>query len=478
MHRTARVGLHRLTNVQRKRCFGLLRSAADVWSCALELNAWRRQRRDTPLVSLEALYRELTLAGPGAFGELDAVGARSVLRRFSDAWFSAAKRRKAGDLTIRFPRRRRGLMAVRWHHGVFRLQGRRLRLPAALGCDPLWVQLDREVPYPAEQVRSVTLLADGGRLWVDVTAEVPVATYPDTKRPDPDRVAGVDLGIIHPFAVAGPEGQALLVSGRAIRAEHRMHLADTKQRRRAVAKRAPMPGRRRSRRWQQYRRREQVVQGRYLRRVRQAMHEAARMVVDWAVEHRIGTLAVGDPRSVLTIPAGRRHNLRVRNNWRVGQLMAILHDKAELADISVRLVNERGTSSTCPNCRQHVARPAGRTTICKSCNTIGHRDLFAAAIIATRTPTDASGGLTTAAAVLPHVVTHRRAGRHLPGAGLSRRDPRRPHRSSPPSVTTGEAPRGSVGRLWPALPTTVGSRSPNPCGEESQSPLKSGLRTR
>jgi hypothetical protein len=29
----------------------------------------------------------------------------------------------------------------------------------------------------------------------------------------------VDLGIIHPYAVAGPDGQALLVSGRAIRAD-------------------------------------------------------------------------------------------------------------------------------------------------------------------------------------------------------------------------------------------------------------------
>ena len=33
---------------------------------------------------------------PGTFGELDSTGARSVLRRYSDAWFAAAARRKAG----------------------------------------------------------------------------------------------------------------------------------------------------------------------------------------------------------------------------------------------------------------------------------------------------------------------------------------------------------------------------------------------
>ena len=121
-------------------------------------------------------------------------------------------------------------MPLRYYHGTFTLDGGGCgsRSPAA-GC-ALWVRLDRNLPYPPEQVRSVTLVYDGGRLWVDVTAEVPVASYPAGQEPDPARVAGVDLGIIHPYAVAGTDGQGLLVSGRAVRAEHRMHLADTKAR--------------------------------------------------------------------------------------------------------------------------------------------------------------------------------------------------------------------------------------------------------
>ena len=246
----------------------------------------------------------MAASGPGTFAELDSDGARSVLRRFSDAWFAAAKRRKAGDLSARFPRRRRGLVPVRWYHGTFTLDGRRVRIPTAKGTAPLWVRLAREVPYPVEQVRSVTLLCEGGRLFLDVTAEVPVAVYPPGEEPDPGRVAGVDLGIIHPYAVAGPDGEGLLVSGRAIRAEHRMHLADTKARRRAVARRAPKPGQKGSRRWRQYRRRARLVEGRHRRRVRQAQHEAARSVVSWAVGQRVGVLHVGDPRGVLDIAGG------------------------------------------------------------------------------------------------------------------------------------------------------------------------------
>lgn len=429
MHRTARVGL-RLTAGQRQRCFGLLRAAGDVWACVLEVNWWRWRRQSAPLVGYQDLCRELAAAGPGTFGELDSTGARSVLRRYSDAWFSAAKRRKAGHTEVRFPRRRRGLMPVRWYHGTFQLVGRRLRLPTAAGGPPLWLRLDREVPYPAGQVRSVTLVWVGGRLWVEVTAEVPVTTYPVGQAPDPGRVAGVDLGIIHPYAVAGPDGQALLVSGRSIRAEHRLHLADTKHRRRATAARAPARGQRGSRRWRRTRRRARLVQGRHRRRVAQARHEATKTVIAWAVERKVGTLVVGDPRGVLNVPAGRVHNLRLRQ-WQIGQAVAVLVDKAERAGITVHLVDERGTSSTCPRCRRRIPKPGGRVLTCPYCDTTGHRDLCAAATIATRLP----GGVDTTPGVeLPRVVMHRRAGRHLPGVRRARRDPRRP-------------PGGATGRL-------------------------------
>jgi transposase len=288
VYRTARVGL-RVTAGQRRRCFGLLVSAADVWSCVLDLARWRRQDGLPPVTGYQELCRELAAAGPGTFGELDSTGARSVLRRYSDAWFATAKRRKGGESSARYPRRKRRLQPPRYYQGTFTLDGRRLRLPVARGCPPLWVRLDRDVPYPAGQVRSVTLISEGGRLWVEVTAEVPVATYPPGAGPDAARVAGVDPGIIHPFAVAGPDGHGLVVSGRAIRAETRLHLSDTKQRAKATARRSPPPGRARSRRWNKTRARQRDREAAHRRRVRQAQHEAAAEVVGWCLSHRVGT---------------------------------------------------------------------------------------------------------------------------------------------------------------------------------------------
>jgi IS605 OrfB family transposase len=104
--------------------------------------------------------------------------------------------------------------------------------------------------------------------------------------------------------------------------------------------RAPKPGQAGSRRWRKYRARERKLQVRHKRRIRQAQHEAAKTVIDWAVQRRIGTLVVGDPRGVLALKAGRRHNKRLRD-WRIGYLIRCLKDKAEQAGIRVTLVDER-----------------------------------------------------------------------------------------------------------------------------------------
>ena len=66
--------------------------------------------------------------------------------------------------------------------------------------------------------------------------------------------------------------------------------------------------------------------------------------MDWAVKQRAGTLIVGDPRGVLQLAAGRVHGKRLRD-WRIGHLMSVLRDKAEVAGITVKVIDERGTSS-------------------------------------------------------------------------------------------------------------------------------------
>jgi hypothetical protein len=165
------------------------------------------------------------------------VGARSVLQRYSGAWFEAARRHNRGE-RAGFPRRKRLLVPIRFYNDTFLLDGDwRVRLPFAKGHPELWVRLGRPPPYPPNQVRSVTLLHDAGRLWLSVTAAVPVEQH-NLHR---DQVAGVDLGIIHPYAVV-TEDAGLLVSGRAVRAENYLHSRTSRLARSEQPGGLPSPG--------------------------------------------------------------------------------------------------------------------------------------------------------------------------------------------------------------------------------------------
>jgi IS605 OrfB family transposase len=435
VHRTAAIRL-RTTRYQADRCYGLLRSAGDVWAWLLDSNRQRWERGEQPLVNYQALCRQLTARE--SFGELSVVGARSVLQRYADAWHQAAKRRSNGE-GAGFPRRKRALVPVRFYHRTFTIDGKRVRLPVAKGAPGLWLRLARPIPYPAEQVRAVTLLAEGGRLWLAATAAVPVQDH-DL---DPDSVAGVDLGIIHPYAVV-TEQAGLLVSGRAIRAEGFLHLADQQARQAKAARRAPARGQRGSRRWRRHRARVRRAEARHRRRVHQAQHQAAKQVIAFAVRQRVGTLLVGDPKGITNRDVGRVQNLRLRR-WRRTHLLRALSDKAERAGIIVRLVDERGSSSTCPACQRRVSKPTGRRFRCPNCGFTGHRDLVGARNIAAKH----GGGL--ASAGLPVLVEHRRA-----GVVPARRDRRR-------HLHDQRRRRSCLASGHPAA-AAAGCRSPDPAG--------------
>jgi IS605 OrfB family transposase len=395
------VGL-RVTAAQRRRLFGLLRAGGDVWAALIDVNEARFRHHARPIFGYQGWCREIASV---EVGELSVVAMRSVLRRYSSACCEVARRKRAGQ-RARYPRRKRSLVPLRWHTGTFSVEGRRVRVSMAAGAPPCWLRLSRPVPYPPGSLRSVTLLVDAGRLVLDVTAEVDVEDH-DL---DPTRVAGVDLGIIHPIAARSAE-EALLVSGRAIRAEDRLHLADTKARQHKISPKQPSRGQRGSRRWRQLRATERRAAAANQRRVRQAHHEAARTLVAWAVRQRVGTLVVGDPKGITDQDAGVVHNRRLRT-WRRTHLMGAITDKAERAGLRVARVDERGTSSTCPCCGLRVPKPSGRHFSCPHCGHAGHRDLVAAHNIAAR----GGGTITTR----PRVVEHRRV-----GTPTQRRDRRR-----------------------------------------------------
>ena len=227
------------------------------------------------------------------------VGARSVLPREVDGWFQAAKRRDHGARGG-VPRRKRALVAVGSDHGSVTVAG------TGCGC-----RSPRAVPrcgcgWPVPAVASPAgpggeAAGRGGRLWLAVTAAVAVHPH----QLDPGGVAGVDLGSIHPARWSPSTPGWGCRAGRAARSgcctcSTSSHAAPRPHRARrqplAAVAAASSSG--------------AGCQARHRRRVHQAHHHAATQVVALAVQQRVGTLLVGDPKASTQPNAGRVHTRR------------------------------------------------------------------------------------------------------------------------------------------------------------------------
>jgi transposase len=80
-------------------------------------------------------------------------------------------------------------------------------LSTARGYASLELALSGDHPYDPELVRAVRLIEEAGELFLDITAWVAVAKAGAV----PEKVAGVDPGIVHPLAIAA--GAARLATG-------------------------------------------------------------------------------------------------------------------------------------------------------------------------------------------------------------------------------------------------------------------------
>ena len=114
-------------------------------------------------------------------------------------------------------------------------------------------------------------------------------------------------------------------------------------------------------------------------------HKVSHSVVSYAVERRVGTLAIGDVRDVADgVDYGKKTNQKI-SNWSHGKLRSYIEYKAAAPGIQTVLENEAYTSQTCPNPNcLHKIKPKGRIYRCPACGFVGHRDMVGASNILSR----------------------------------------------------------------------------------------------
>ncbi|ESS07931.1 MAG: transposase, IS605 OrfB family, central region [uncultured archaeon A07HN63] len=174
-----------------------------------------------------------------------------------------------------------------------------------------------------------------------------------------DAVAGVDLGICNPAAVALPN-DALLYPGNRLR-EDKHYFQQEEYR--TEGDHGPSKN-------------AQWARDKLAKRKDHFLHALSKDIVERCVDHDVGTLVVGDPSGVADSDWGRHGNKRL-DNWAYKRLLNLIDYKARERGIEVEQVDERGTSSECSVCSHEddADRVERGLWTCSRCGSVAHGDI-------------------------------------------------------------------------------------------------------
>ncbi len=275
-----------------------------------------------------------------------------------------------------YPHKRKFWRTTIWKNTGIRKTDDALMLALARGRSPLRVSLPSQLAaLPQEAFAEMRLVWDeAGRRynWHLVIDDGLLPAEPPGKRD----MAG-DLGEIHPITLTDGR-EAIIISARALRS-----VKQYTNKRLADIQKLQASKKKNSCQWRKLQRRKNRFLAQQRRRTRDMEHKVSHAVVESAVERQVGILALGDVRDIADGKRLNRKSQQKVGSWSHGKLRAYITYKAEAVGIKVKLVNEKYTTQTCPNCGERH-KPQGRLYRCPVCGFVSHRDAVGAANILSR----------------------------------------------------------------------------------------------
>ena len=287
---------------------------------------------------------------------------------------TARQNRAAGDAQANYPHRPKPYFTVTWKGQAIRVVRGQLVLPNGRK------QRDLVVPLPERfhgaTIRQVALTWRADHYALCLT----IAGPPDPPLSDDGLTAGVDLGEINVAAIVTERGDALVLNGRYLRSVKRLR---NKRHSTLTAKLAHC--RKGSRRHTRLKRRKAQASAQFYRQQRHILHTASRRLADFARQHSVTRLAIGDVRDIANGTAkGRKTNQKL-SQWARGQFEAYVRYKVRRFGCTTTHFPEDYSTRTCSTCGHiHPTAPRGRVFRCPGCGAIVHRDANGGANICSR----------------------------------------------------------------------------------------------
>jgi putative transposase len=323
------------------------RSMATLWNDMVRLH--KRIRKSRWKWPSQKAFDAHFVRRKGRYAGLPSACVQQAVRKFFGNIKTTQANRKLG-LKARFPwRDQKHYATVVFRGDLVAWKGGELRLGGGNGSPALTIPL-REDPG---RILKAELCYDE----VLVTVESPARVL-ETDTGGEGVISAGDPGQRWAWTFLSTNGASLMINGRAIVAEKIRREKKRAYQKAYQARRKPG-----SRRQKKTNRTMARQKAKSVRRIRD---------VEWGVE-------TGQTRMILSQPTGiakarGRRSQRQRNGyWEYGEQSRMIEYKAE-GLIEIVRSEERGTSSTCPQCK-HRYHPSGRTFRCPNCGWSGHRDL-------------------------------------------------------------------------------------------------------
>ncbi|MCX6082149.1 MAG: transposase [Chloroflexi bacterium] len=361
------IPLRNLSKYQEDQCRSLREEAGRCWTDMLQLHIMSRSGKWLSSVDLGKIFK-------GQY-RLHSQSIQTLAQKLEANADMASELRKT-DPGARYPYHPKKYQTVTWKELAIHWTGDgKLLLSNGKSTPALVLPMSNE--YLDVDLCRVELTWRADHYEVCLTIDTGLVSPPLKEN---GQIAGVDLGEINIAAVCTESGDALVVSGRALRSvkqiRNKRHAIYT-----SLISRCK-PGSKRQRRLLKSKARSSA---KLERQQRDILHKASRQVIEFCRVNNVKAIAVGDVRDIQQkVDLGAKTNQKI-SQWTHGQYIRYLTYKARKYGMQVEQILEDYSTRTCSFCG-YVVKYAlrGRVYSCPGCGTIVNRDVNGASNICSR----------------------------------------------------------------------------------------------
>lgn len=303
---------------------------------------------------------------------LHAKGIQQVIIRYVNARQSAVKAKREGH-NNRYPYRKKKYVNTVWCYQAIKIKEEKILLtkPKMLveGKNRYQKPVACSVKSLPENIVQVELIYKD-KLYLLIKYKEKI----DHLQIKSDNHASIDLGEIHAITSIDSRGDAVIITGRKVRAIKQLRNRQQANLRSKISRTASG-----SRQNLKLRRALRSLNYKSERQTLDATHKISKLFVDYCLMNNVSTVYYGDLDSATRNIKKRFKGTKVTQKlaqWNYGQLVNELENKLSRHNIRMVKVDEFYTSQTCPSCTTRH-KPTGRDYICR-CGYRQHRDIVGA----------------------------------------------------------------------------------------------------